>query len=306
MEDEKEDRGESLRTQKTAPLLASAALVAFTADYLAPLPPVTFGQRLVFSQINLLESVQTIHAMNPYRADPSHPRNLTMKVSYHRHQRRANRPSGARSQLESHPVYGISNGPSHPEEHIETFLLRKNVPYPRIQRPTVSMPAGQIKVIQKGRPGQKITSLKIVYLSGKRIATRETVHVIPAIPEITLVGQKQTRIKSVTTNVPTARSLTSRSETPLEHSEAISVLATAYVAGGTTATGVPAEPGVIAVDPSVIPLGSRVYVPGFGTLVAADTGGDIVGDRIDICVSTYTEAIDFGRRDLTIYVLQSS
>ena len=70
-----------------------------------------------------------------------------------------------------------------------------------------------------------------------------------------------------------------------------------------TAIGIPATYGVVAVDPSVIPLGSRVYIPGYGMAIAADTGGAIVGYCIDLCMESYAEAMNFGRRVVTVYVL---
>ena len=69
------------------------------------------------------------------------------------------------------------------------------------------------------------------------------------------------------------------------------------------ATGAFATRGVIAVDPRVIPLGTHVYVPGYGYAVAADTGGAIKGNRIDLCYDTYDEAIRWGRRTVTIVIL---
>ena len=53
----------------------------------------------------------------------------------------------------------------------------------------------------------------------------------------------------------------------------MTVLATAYCLTGTTATGLPVGPGIVAVDPTVIPLGTRMTIPGYGEGVAADTGG---------------------------------
>ncbi|WP_019878660.1 3D domain-containing protein [Succinispira mobilis] len=72
---------------------------------------------------------------------------------------------------------------------------------------------------------------------------------------------------------------------------------------GITATGIPARRGVVAVDPQVIPLGSQVYIPGYGHAIAADTGGAIRGHKIDLCIDTYQEAISFGRRQVTVYLL---
>lgn len=88
--------------------------------------------------------------------------------------------------------------------------------------------------------------------------------------------------------------------------------ATAYYAGPNnyggaigprTATGLLAQRGVVAVDPSVIPLGSRIFVEGYGYAVAGDTGGAIQGMRIDLCFNTYDEAITFGRRTVKVYIL---
>lgn len=85
---------------------------------------------------------------------------------------------------------------------------------------------------------------------------------------------------------------------------------TAYCAGcsGITATGLnlKANPGlkVIAVDPDVIPLGSKVYVEGYGVAIAGDTGGAINGHRIDIFMPSHQKAMDYGRRNITVKVLK--
>ncbi len=61
--------------------------------------------------------------------------------------------------------------------------------------------------------------------------------------------------------------------------------------------------GVVAVDPRVIPLGSHLYIPGYGRAVAGDTGGAIIGHRIDLAFNSYGDAIRFGRRPVKVYVL---
>ena len=88
----------------------------------------------------------------------------------------------------------------------------------------------------------------------------------------------------------------------------ITMEATAYLptdggGDGITATGVQAHHGIVAVDPNVIPLGTRLYIPGYGEAVAADTGGDIIGNRIDVVLEDYSSAIQFGRRTVEVYVL---
>lgn len=93
----------------------------------------------------------------------------------------------------------------------------------------------------------------------------------------------------------------------------LSVSATAYDPGpascgrgctGRTATGMRATRGVIAVDPRVIPLGSRVFVDGYGPAIAADVGSAIKGNRIDVCFDSRGEALRWGRRRVQVMVLE--
>ena len=60
---------------------------------------------------------------------------------------------------------------------------------------------------------------------------------------------------------------------------------------------------MIAVDPSVIPLGSTVYIPGYGEFVAGDTGSAINGNRIDIHMTDLQQALQFGRRSIEVQIL---
>ena len=80
----------------------------------------------------------------------------------------------------------------------------------------------------------------------------------------------------------------------------LTVVATAYTIRGTTATGIPTGYGIVAVDPSVIPLGTRMTIPGYGEAVAADTGGAIKGLRIDVWVPTAAEAAQWQWKTVTI------
>lgn len=91
---------------------------------------------------------------------------------------------------------------------------------------------------------------------------------------------------------------------------AMRMIATAYTpycggaCSGVTATGRPAGRGIVAVDPRVIPLGSRLYIPGYGYAIAGDTGGAIVGYRIDLGYTSDRDAMLFGRRAVTVYRLK--
>lgn len=98
---------------------------------------------------------------------------------------------------------------------------------------------------------------------------------------------------------------------PKEVSTTLTVEATAYTAScngctGVTYTGIDlnANPNqkVIAVDPNVIPLGSKVYVEGYGEAIAADIGGAIKGNKIDVFIPNESEALQFGRQEVTVHV----
>jgi 3D (Asp-Asp-Asp) domain-containing protein len=80
----------------------------------------------------------------------------------------------------------------------------------------------------------------------------------------------------------------------------ITVSATGYALPGRTATGLPVGWGVVAVDPSVIPLGTHMTIPGYGDAVAADTGGAVIGSTIDLWFPSVAQANAWGRRTVTI------
>ncbi len=99
----------------------------------------------------------------------------------------------------------------------------------------------------------------------------------------------------------------------LSKSKKIQVTATAYYPGDpmckpydgyTTRIGMRLKRGLIAVDPKVIPLRTRLYIPNYGYAYAADTGGMIKGKRIDVCVADAKAAWKFGRQDITVYILE--
>lgn len=75
---------------------------------------------------------------------------------------------------------------------------------------------------------------------------------------------------------------------------------------GRTSIGLRAGYGVVAVDPRVIPLGSKLYIEGYGFAVAGDTGGAIKGRRIDLGFGSYREAIRFGRKSVRVHTLKKA
>ncbi len=93
-----------------------------------------------------------------------------------------------------------------------------------------------------------------------------------------------------------------------EFSRVIRVEATAYSSAQAglsdyTALGTLCRRGVIATDPNIIPLGTRVFIPGYGYAVAEDTGSAIYGHKIDVAFDTVAECYEFGRQFIDIYIL---
>ena len=108
---------------------------------------------------------------------------------------------------------------------------------------------------------------------------------------------------------PIPENVIETSEGYMPYTQSFTMEATAYLptdgsSAGITAMGIPATYGIVAVDPDVISLGTKVYIPGYGVALAADTGGAIYGYRIDLCMESYDEAMDFGRRNVTVFVLE--
>jgi len=203
----------------------------------------------------------------------------------------------------------------------KTVDVVEEIPYESKERVNKALASGARKLVQKGVTGEKAVSYKIVYEDGVEVS-RETVKEeikVQPIAQIREVGPKKAAsYKIASAGAGTVQ--TSRSGS-LAYSKVLTLNATAYDASscgkspshpayGITATGRRAGYGVVAVDPSVIPLGSKLYIESadgsyvYGTAIAADTGGAIKGARIDLCYDTRAEAIRFARRSVKVYVLK--
>ena len=129
----------------------------------------------------------------------------------------------------------------------------------------------------------------------------------PAVTKKTTQQQSQTK----TANTKSTSTQTA-SKQPTNEEKTLTMEATAYTAfcegcSGVTANGTDlrANPSlkVIAVDPSVIPLGTKVWVEGYGEAIAADTGGAIKGNKIDLFMADKSDASEWGRKTVTVKVI---
>jgi len=155
--------------------------------------------------------------------------------------------------------------------------------------------SGGRRVAQEGVQGEKEVKYVFRYRDGEKVAQKVLGSKIVQQPvdQIVLVSHP--------------RMLASRDGASIR---SIQMSASAYTpfhcggsASGHCAMGFPAGKGIVAVDPRVIPLGTKLYVEGYGVALAADTGGAIRGGRIDLCYDTYGEAINFGRRTVRVWIL---
>ncbi len=164
-----------------------------------------------------------------------------------------------------------------------------------VRQPDATLEKGVEETVQAGENGVKKATVRVRFEDGAKVAAdvlAETV-AVSSKPQIVRVGTRDI----VDTSRGTMRFRDVR------YMEASAYLPTDGSAQGLTATGISARRGIVAVDPAVIPLGTHVYVPGYGMGLAADTGGAIVGDKIDLCMENASEAWRFGRRMVKVYVL---
>lgn len=154
------------------------------------------------------------------------------------------------------------------------------------------------QVKQDGAVGQKEITYKVVKKDGKEISRDIVSSKVIKEPVNKIVAQG------------TRRTFASRSGEVLDYKSLIYCESTAYYGGGLTATGTvpvynPDGISTIAVDPRVIPLGSLVYVEGYGKAIAADTGGAIQGNIVDVYVNSYEDAYNgWGRKyNVPVYIL---
>ena len=188
-------------------------------------------------------------------------------------------------------------------EDIEPPVETKEVAY---------LTPGSTSIIEPGEKGQKRTVFTVTYKDGVEIS-RELVSedvVKEPVARVEGIGPaygsaSSSSIISGAVSETGYGSAVAADGSEFYYSRSFTAQATAYTwTGNQTATGTwPAEGRTIAVDPSVIPLGSRVYVVGYGYAIAEDTGGAIRGNIIDLYMDSYTDCINWGRRNVTVYIL---
>ena len=213
--------------------------------------------------------------------------------------------------------------------HIEARLerLNRSIPAEVRYQPTANIRPGARQVVQSPEPGALEITEKVWYKDGvatKREFVSQRVATFPK-HEIIALG---TRINILPEQIAPHRryALAYRGGSPRDRANALNlppanpgifqpvrclmVTATGYAAGraggaigSRTCTGVRCTYGAVAVDPGVIPLGSKMYIEGYGYGFACDTGGAIRGRHIDLAFDSAHAAFAHGRKSMKVWIL---
>lgn len=203
------------------------------------------------------------------------------------------------------------------------------IPFEEQQRENNDLEKGKIRNVQEGKEGLKRTEIEHRYVNGtlvKNTVKNEEVVTEP-VAHIDEIGTKEPQPVVAKTNSDQNQKQPAQTQAEAQPSRGgsrnvITMNASAYDLSyestgknpgdrgyGITASGTKARPGVVSVDPSVIPLGTRLYIESldgtvdYGHAVAEDTGGAIKGNRIDLFFSDRSAALSFGRRNVKVHIL---
>jgi 3D (Asp-Asp-Asp) domain-containing protein len=179
----------------------------------------------------------------------------------------------------------------------KTIVQREPIPYPTLRRSSSELRAGTSKTLRVGINGEKAVTYSVTAnedgTEKRQVLSSEVLK--KPVPEIVATGRGKLASRGYFSGRRViTMSATGYSPAPEENGGNRS---------GRTATGLKIGHGVVAVDPSFIPLGTRLYIEGYGYAVAADTGGAIKGNRIDLGHETKREGNAFGRRKVKVHIL---
>jgi len=177
--------------------------------------------------------------------------------------------------------------------------LSEPIPYPTLRKSSSELRSGTTKTVRAGINGEKKTTYRVSFKNGEEISREAIASKMTkkTTTEIVVVGQTKrfaSRGGYFSGRKVVTMTATGYSPDPRENGGNRS---------GRTATGLKIGHGVVAVDPRFIPLGTRLYIDGYGYAVAADTGGAIKGSRIDLGENTYHKAQTIGRKKVTVHIL---
>lgn len=185
----------------------------------------------------------------------------------------------------------------------EIITRQVRIAYRVEKRPDSNMDQGTTKVLRPGVEGLREQKVLVTYEDGKAVKEK--------VLSSKVLREPVSKLLAVGTRNPVRTLFTSRGT--YRYRDCYRMLATAYEPGprscgkhadGYTAIGLKARPGIVAVDPRVIPLRTKLYVEGYGPAIAGDVGSAIKGRRIDLLFETVEEALRYGKRWVKVYILE--
>jgi len=198
--------------------------------------------------------------------------------------------------------------------YVRQFVMEKrleSIPFTTTRVETDTLPLGTEDIIVQGRVGTKSLTYEVEMEEEKEIKRTLISEVIEELPvmRVVLVGTMVVVEEEVVEEDPNKMP-------EFEYTKVLTMRAYAYTCDyastgkrpgdkgfGICATGITAQYGVVAVDPKVIPLHTKLYIEGYGFAIAGDTGGAIKGEVIDLYMNTSAEAKAFGRQTRQVYIL---
>lgn len=189
----------------------------------------------------------------------------------------------------------------------KTEKVEEALAFETVTKKDSSLKKGTQKTITEGKQGKKVKEYKITYENGKEVdrkLIKETIAEEP-VNKVVAIGTKVEQPKLFTVS-DSSNKASGQPSGKVYHMRATAYTANCNGCSGITRTGINLKVNpnakVIAVDPKVIPLGTRVWVEGYGYAIAGDTGGSIKGNRIDVHVPTKTDAYRFGVKTVKVVI----
>lgn len=201
----------------------------------------------------------------------------------------------------------IENGMKISVDRIDQVVKKeiKTIKFETEEQKDNTMAKGEKKVVTPGKSGKEIYQVTIFYKNGQPMMKDGK-----AVSESKLI-QKIDPVKAVVkigTNEDLRPAFAGAGSLPdgVKYSKMMMAESTAYTSapGARTASGKVARVGLVAVDPKVIPLGTKLFIEGYGYAEAADTGGAVKGNIVDVYFNSTSECRQWGRRDVKVYILQ--
>ncbi len=191
----------------------------------------------------------------------------------------------------------------------KTESSKEKIAYDTVKKNSDDVELGETKVMTEGKDGEKIVTREVKYIDGEKTSDKVVAEktIKKPVDEVILVGTKGAATSGG------AGTFTDSNGATVAYSQVLTGSGTAYTApaGAGTATGVLAYHGGVAVNPNIIPYGSKLYIVStdgsfvYGYATAVDTGGALMDGSaiVDCFYNTYDECVNFGRRDVNVYVL---